>query len=98
MFSVAAEAAASGDRAALYGAVALVLTSFIGGGFAYLTSKERGKEQPSPVRYVDPPSSHALPQALSELYEDALERAVLAEATAATWKARAVARGWTEDA
>jgi hypothetical protein len=92
---LAAESTGTGDRAALYGAVALVLTSLIGGGFAYLTS--RSKADPPSVRYLDPPTSNALPQALSELWELAIEERLAAEHMAEIWKQRAVDAGWQEE-
>lgn len=90
-----APAAASGDAGALYAASGAVLVALIGGAVAVITSRNKTPPEPH-VRYLDPPSSLALPQALSELYEDALERAVTAERERDLWHQRALEQGWKE--
>lgn len=78
---------------ALIGAIGGLGVAVVTGVFAML--KER-KPEPSPVRYVEEPTSHALPAALSELYEDAVERAVKAERERDDIKQWAVEHGWQQ--
>lgn len=64
-----AEAPPSADsRGALYGAVALVLTTTIGGAFAYLTARTKPASTEPTVVYRDPPTTHALPKEMADLF------------------------------
>lgn len=99
--AVEAPSSTTGSRDALYAAAGGVLVALIGAGTAILTSRSKTPTDPPPVRYLDPPSSNALPQALAELYEDALERAVKAERELAAaerlvdlWRERALDPAW----
>jgi 1-acyl-sn-glycerol-3-phosphate acyltransferase len=90
---LAAEASSSGDLAALYAGLSAVAVALIG---AFVALRKLPPEPPV-VRYVDPPTSNALPQALSELYEDAVQEKERLRIERDLWRARAVASGWTED-
>lgn len=89
-----ADATSTTDRGILYTVAGSVAVSIIGGLVAIIVSRKPPEQH---VRYLDPPSSQALPQALSELYEDALERTVIAEQEAIAARAQADARGAERD-
>lgn len=99
-----APAATGGDSGALYASAASVVVAMIGGVVAIVTSKSKpAAVEPPPARYIDPLSTHSLPQELSGLLAEALEgerkardaqeRAVR---RAELWESRARAAGWTE--
>jgi len=92
-----APAATSGDRAALYAAVSAVLVALIGGAVAILTRRP----EPPAVRYVDPPTSNALPAELADLavaerrrLDDALTEIRELRAEVDMWQDRAYQAGW----
>lgn len=88
-------AATSGDRGSLYVAISGVAVAAIGAFAAIYTS--RGKAEPPPVRYVDPPTSYDLTREMAELYAEAEQRAALQAARAEMWEARAGQAGWSEE-
>jgi hypothetical protein len=91
----AADTAGGGDRGSLYVAVSAVVVSLVGAFVALRTNRNRVDEHPN-VRYVDPPTSNALPAAMAELYEhihDELERMTIERDL---WRRRALQAGWDE--
>lgn len=98
-----AQAAVTGNAPALIAAVAAVIVALIGGAVAVLTARRQVPPEPPPVRYVDPPTSYALHQELTELTaeamadaraaRDAQERAVR---RADLWESRARKLGWKD--
>lgn len=91
---LAADTAAAGGDSGLYPAVAAVVVALIGGAVAIVTSRRR-EDSPS-VRYVDPPSSNALPAAMSELAVDLFEENKTLRIERDLWRRRAVQAGWDE--
>lgn len=68
-----AQATSPDTKGALYGAVALVLTTTIGGLFAYATARATKASEPKVV-YRDPPTTHALPAEMSDLFAQERDR------------------------
>lgn len=95
---VLAQAVDTGPQVALIGAISALAVAVVTGLFAVI--KARADQS---VRYLDPPTSHELPRALSDLLEEALADARKArdETTRAVrraelWESRARKLGWRE--
>lgn len=88
-------AATSGDRSALYASVTAVLVALIGGAVAIVTSRRKDAEPPS-IRYVDPPTSNALPAAMAELYEYVKDELDTMTVERDLWRQRARSLGWAD--
>lgn len=86
------------DHGALYAAVSAVLVAMIGGTVAVITSTRRpaAPAEPSPVRYIDEPTSHALVQSLTDLLADSVTREQESREAAEMWEKRARKLGWKE--
>lgn len=98
---VADDTAGGGAQGALYASVSAVVVAMIGGTVAVVTNRNRD-DHPN-VRYVDPPTSNALPAAMAELYEHVKDenerlRGQLEAKTieAGLWERRAIQAGWDE--
>jgi hypothetical protein len=95
VLALAQEVPTPSDKGALYASISAVVVSLIGGSVAVITSA-RSKGDPPPARYIDPPTSHALPAAMAELYEEVVREKADLEHVAALWETRARSLGWTD--
>lgn len=92
--SLAQDAPSPTDRSALYASLSAVAVSLVGGAVAVITSS-RSKTDTA-VRYVDPPTSNNLPNALADLYEETVKEKHDALRIAALWESRARDLGWRD--
>jgi hypothetical protein len=95
--TAADSAAGGGDLGALYASVSAVVVAMIGGTVAIITTR-RNQPPPEapPVRYLDPPSSNALPAAMAELYEHVRDELEHRTVERDVWRQRAIRLGWDE--
>lgn len=91
---VADDQAGGGAQGALYASVSAVVVAMIGGTVAVFTSRNRD-DHPN-VRYVDPPTSNALPAAMAELYEHVKDELETVKIERDVWRRRALQAGWDE--
>lgn len=97
VLAAVAEAATGGDQGALYASVSAVMVAMIGGTVAIVTSR-RNPPPPDPqsVRYVDAPTSNALPAAMAELYEHVKDELETVKIERDLWRRRAQQAGWDD--
>jgi hypothetical protein len=95
--TAADNAAGGGDLGALYASVSAIVVAMIGGTVAIITNRRNPTQpDPQPVRYLDPPSSNALPTAMAELYEHVRDELDQRTIERDVWRQRAIRLGWDE--